>query len=350
MHTADHLRAYQHLRPRAAHMASIFRFRSHLVSALHQFFDQESFYYTNPPIMTRSDAEGAGESFNVTSKEKDFFGLGSRQPRLTVSSQLHLEALMMGLGRVWTLSPTFRAEKSITSRHLAEFWMLEAEWGTDELEGIMQLLENLIRFITVQTQKDGIIQELLTTMKGQDNTIPLDDILLRWDKISRKNWTRINYNDAVRILIDQHSRQPFDIPPENGAPLQSSHEQFLVSNSTSPIFITHYPTCIKPFYMLNASNDDATVENFDLLVQGMGEIAGGSLRIDDLLGLEHSMRRNGMDETELEWYKDLRRWGSIPHGGFGLGFDRLIAYLTGVTNLRDVVAFPRMFGKSGCLN
>ena len=331
-------------------MASIFRLRSRLVSSVHQFFDQESFYYTNPPILTRSDAEGAGESFNVTSKEKDFFGLGDRQPRLTVSSQLHLEALMTGLGRVWTLSPTFRAEKSVTSRHLSEFWMLEAEWGTEELEAVMSFVERLIRSIVEQSRNDDIIQELLTTMKGQDNTIPLDDIPKRWDKITTKNWTRMNYHDAVKLLINQHSRHPFDIPPENGAALQSSHEQFLASQSSTPVFITHYPASIKPFYMLKSQDDTTTVENFDLLVPGMGEIAGGSLRIHDLVELRKSMQRNDMDESELEWYKDLRKWGSIPHGGFGLGFDRMIAYLGGVTNLREVVAFPRMFGKSGCLN
>ena len=331
-------------------MASIFRLRSRLVSSVHKFFEQESFYYTNPPILTRSDAEGAGESFNVTSKEKDFFGLGDRQPRLTVSSQLHLESLMMGLGRVWTLGPTFRAEKSITSRHLAEFWMLEAEWGTDELEGVMTLLEHLVRYIVEQSRNDDIIRELTTTMKGQDNSIPIEDIITRWDDMSTKSWTRMNYHDAITLLINQHSRHPFDIPPENGAALQSSHEQFLASKFSTPIFITHYPVTIKPFYMLKSQSDATTVENFDLLVPGMGEIAGGSLRIHDVLELENSMRHNRMDESELQWYKDLRKWGSIPHGGFGLGFDRLIAYLAGVTNLRDVVAFPRMFGKSGCLN
>jgi asparaginyl-tRNA synthetase len=329
-------------------MASIFRLRSRLVSSIHQFFNQENFYYTNPPIITRSDAEGAGESFNVISGEKDFFGLGDKGPRLTVSSQLHLEALMMGLGRVWTLSPTFRAEESVTSRHLAEFWMLEAEWGADALETVMSLLERLVRFIVEESRKDGIIRELVSTMKGQDNTV--DEIEARWEKMALKNWSRMAYHDAITILVDQHARRPFDIPPERGLALQSSHEQFLASRSSTPVFITHYPADIKPFYMLRSKNDATKVDNFDLLIPGVGEIAGGSLRIHELAELEQSMRRNAMNETELEWYKDLRRWGSIPHGGFGLGFDRLIAYLAGVTNLREVVAFPRMFGKSGCLN
>lgn len=331
-------------------MASIFRLRSHLVSAIHQFFDQENFYYTNPPIITSSDAEGAGESFSVASKEKDFFGLGEKGPRLTVSSQLHLESLMMGLGRVWTLSPTFRAEKSITSRHLSEFWMLEAEWGTGELNDVMSFLERLIRFIVEESQKEDIVHELIMTMKGQDNSIPVAEIPSRWERMSQENWTRMKYHDAITLLIDQHKHHPFDIPPERGAILQSSHEQFLASQSSTPIFITHYPSAIKPFYMLKSQDNTTTVENFDLLAPGMGEIAGGSLRIHDLVELEQRMRDNGMDETELEWYKDLRRWGSVPHGGFGLGFDRLIGHLAGVTNLREVVAFPRMFGKSGCLN
>lgn len=331
-------------------MASIFRLRSHLVSAFHKFFDTEEFYYTNPPIITRSDAEGAGESFHVTGKEEDFFGLGEKGPRLTVSGQLHLEALMMGLGRVWTLSPTFRAEKSITSRHLAEFWMLESEWATDELENVMDMVERSIRSSLVQLQKCNMLDELMTTIKGQDNTIPVDEIPLRWEKLASSGWTRMKYDDAITILCKQHALQPFDIPPEYGAPLQSSHEQFLALQSITPIFITHYPTHIKPFYMLKSPQNSTAVENFDLLVPGMGEIAGGSLRIHELVDLEQSMRKHEMDESDLEWYKDLRRWGSIPHGGFGLGFDRLIGYVTGVTNLREVVAFPRMFGKSGCLN
>jgi asparaginyl-tRNA synthetase len=338
------------LRPRAAHIASVSRLRSQLVSGFHEFFSSEGFYYTNPPILTRSDAEGAGESFQVTSKDKDFFGLGVKAPRLTVSTQLHLEALMMGLGRVWTLSPTFRAEKSITSRHLAEFWMLEVEWGLDELEDLMSLVEKLIQFVVGKLRQSNILQELTETIKDQDNTVPVDDILSRWDKLASKEWTRMNYQDAVDILIEQHNREPFDITPVQGSSLQSSHEQFLASKSSTPVFITHYPTDIKPFYMLKSSDNPAFVENFDLLVPGMGEIAGGSLRIHDLVELGNSMQHNMMDETELEWYKDLRRWGSIPHGGFGLGFDRLLGYMAGITNLREVVAFPRMFGKSGCMN
>jgi asparaginyl-tRNA synthetase len=329
-------------------MASILRLRSKLVSSLHHFFDSESFYYTNPPITTRSDAEGAGESFHITGKEKDFFGLGAKGPRLTVSSQLHLEALMMGMGKVWTFSPTFRAEKSVTSRHLAEFWMLEAEMGAEDLESVMGLVERMVRYSVGRTA--NVVEELTTTMKGQDNTVPVDEIPARWEMMSKEGWTRMTYHDAVRILVDKHSRTPFDIPPQMGAPLQSSHEQFLASQSSTPIFITHYPTQMKPFYMLKSHDDPSTVANFDLLVPSMGEISGGSLRIHDLNELEESMRANNMDETELEWYKDLRRWGSIPHGGFGLGFDRLVGYLAGVTNLREVVAFPRMFGKSGCLN
>lgn len=331
-------------------MASLVRTRSHLVSAFHQFFNQKGFYYTNPPIITRSDAEGAGEAFHVTSGDKEFFGLGDKTPRLTVSSQLHLEALMMGLGRVWTLSPTFRAEKSVTSRHLAEFWMLEAEWGVDDLEQVSSLVENMIRSVTEYLKEENVLQELLTTIKGQDNTVDVQQLPARWDKLTSKNWARMKYHDAVNLLLEEHAHRPFDIPPEHGSQLQSTHEQFLATHSPTPIFITHYPTHIKPFYMLKSSEDPSKVSNFDLLVPGMGEIAGGSLRIHHLAELEQSMRDNGMDQSELEWYLDLRRWGTVPHGGFGLGFDRLIGYLTGVTNLREVVAFPRMFGKSGCLN
>jgi asparaginyl-tRNA synthetase len=281
---------------------------------------------------------------------KEFFGLENKLPGLTVSSQLHLEALMMGLGRVWTLSPTFRAEKSVTSRHLAEFWMLEAELVVDDLEGVMNLVETMIRSCIERLKAEDILPELMTTMSGQDNTVNVQEIPDRWDRMMSKDWTRMRYHDAVEVLLEEHSRRPFDIPPEHGSQLQSSHEQFLASRSSTPIFITHYPAKIKPFYMLKSSEDNQMVANFDLLVPGMGEIAGGSLRIHDLAELEQSMQDNGMNQTELEWYKDLRRWGTVPHGGFGLGFDRLIAYLSGVTNLREVVAFPRMSGKSGCLN
>jgi len=309
-------------------MGSVLRLRSIVVSALHKFFDSEGFYYTNPPIITSSDAEGAGEAFSVITTQDDFFGLGGlKVPKLTVSSQLHLEALMMGMGRVWTLSPTFRAEKSVTSRHLAEFWMLEAEWVIDDLDEVLNFVERMIRCLVAEVKKS---QEMETT-----------------------SFARITYTDAIKILKPEHSRNPFDIPPTEGAPLQVQHEQFLARALRKPTFITHYPRQIKPFYMLQSTKGNKElplVENFDLVVPGVGEIAGGSLRIHDLRELELSMRLNNVDEGEMEWYKDLRKWGSIPHGGFGLGFDRLIAYLAGIKNLKEVVAFPRMFGRSGCVN
>jgi len=353
-HYADHYRAHQHLRPRATHMASVLRLRSILVSAMHKFFDSEGFYYTNPPIITSSDAEGAGEAFNVTATQDDFFGLGGlKVPKLTVSSQLHLEALMMGMGRVWTLSPTFRAEKSVTSRHLAEFWMLEAEWVIDDLDELLNFVERMIRRLVAEAKKSGIVEELEKTMDGQDNTYPVDTLAPQWQEMETASFARITYTDAIKILKPEHSRNPFNIPPTQGAPLQVQHEQFLAATLRKPIFITHYPAQIKPFYMLQSTKGKKElplVENFDLVVPGTGEIAGGSLRIHDLRELELSMRRNNVDEGEMEWYKDLRKWGSVPHGGFGLGFDRLIAYLAGIKNLKEVVAFPRMFGRSGCVN
>jgi asparaginyl-tRNA synthetase len=319
------------------------------VSTLHEFFTQEDFYYTNPPILTRSDAEGAGQSFNVTCQEKDFFGLPDKGPRLTVSSQLHLEALMMGLGRVWCFGPTFRAERSMTSRHLAEFWMLEVEWGVDTLEEVMAFVERMITRVVGKVQERGMLEEIVTTIDGQDNVVPTEEIPSRWTKMTSLGWKRMIYADAVEMLLEEDSLRPFDIAPRRGRPLQSSHEQFLASQYSTPVFVTDYPAHIKPFYMLRNS-DAKTVANFDLLVPGMAEIAGGSLRTHDLTQLEQSMREKHMNESELEWYKDLRRWGSIPHGGFGLGFDRLLTYLSGLTNLREVVPFPRMYGKSGCLN
>lgn len=336
------------MRPRTSHFQSVLRLRSDLVAKLHQFFNSRQFYYTNPPIITRSDAEGAGESFAVSTIEKDFFGLG-KDPRLTVSTQLHLEALMHGLGRVWTLSPTFRAEKSDTSRHLSEFWMLEAEWIEDELEGIMTLVEDMIRSIVVRLQ-EGTLTHLMTEMDKQDNTIPVEEISERWEKLKQPNWQRMTYKKALERLKEEHQRNPFKIPPNGHLPLASAHEQFLASQSPTPIFITHYPRKFKPFYMLRSQNGDSTVENFDLLMPGMGEIAGGSLRVHDIHELEKAMEKHRMNKEDYDWYLELRKWGSVPHGGFGLGIDRLIGYLAGITNVREVVAFPRMFSKSGCLN
>lgn len=335
-------------------MGSVLRLRSLLVSAMHKFFDAQGFYYTNPPIITSSDAEGAGESFNVTATQDDFFGLGGMKlPKLTVSSQLHLEALMMGMSRVWTLSPTFRAEKSVTSRHLAEFWMLEAEWVVDDLARVLDFVEALIRFLAVEGRTAGIVEELERTMEGQDNVYPVDTIGPRWEQVATATFARLSYLDAIDMLRTEHARNRFNIPPVAGAPLQAQHEQFLASTMQKPLFITHYPKQIKPFYMLESAlgtSDLPLVENFDLVVPGIGEIAGGSLRIHDFGELQKSMQANNVDEGEMEWYKDLRRWGSVPHGGFGLGFDRLIAYLAGIKNLKEVVAFPRMFGRSGCVN
>jgi asparaginyl-tRNA synthetase len=353
-HYAEHYRAHQHLRPRARHMGSVLRLRSLLVSTMHKFFDSQGFTYTNPPVVTSSDAEGAGESFNVIATQEDFFGLGGiKLPKLTVSTQLHLEALMMGMGRVWTLSPTFRAEKSVTSRHLAEFWMLEAEWVADDLDQLVNFVERMLRHLVTEGRKSGIVEELEKTMDKQDNVYPVDILAPRWEEIATTTFARLTYTEAIRILQAEHSQRPFNIPPVEGAPLQAQHEQYLAMTLEKPIFITHYPRQIKPFYMLTSpdgTNDLPHVENFDLVVPGIGEIAGGSLRIHDLRELELSMRADNVDEGELEWYKDLRKWGSVPHGGFGLGFDRLIAYLAGIRNLKEVVAFPRMFGRSGCVN
>lgn len=328
-------------------MASIFRLRSVVVSAVHKFFDQEQFYYTNPPIIVRADAEGAGETFTITQTHRNFFG-PKKRPRLTVSSQLHLEAMMMGLGKVWTLGPTFRAEKSITSRHLCEFWMLEAEFLADQLQDITDNLASLIRFVINELRKSDILTELTTTLP-QLASYQEGEILSRWDSLAQDQWAEISYDEAIARLISQHEIEAFDIPPLADLPLQSEHEQYIASLFSTPVFVTHYPAGFKPFYM-QKSQDREKVNNFDLIVPRMGEIAGGSLRVDDLEELRASMEKNKMDWAQLRWYRDLRRWGSVPHGGYGLGFDRFIAYLTGVNNLREVVAFPRFHGTSGCKN
>jgi len=342
------MRQWQHLRPRVASMASIFRLRSAVVSAVHKFYDQEEFYYTNPPIIVRSDAEGAGETFTITQTHRNFFGLKDKKSRLTVSSQLHLEAMMMGLGKVWTLSPTFRAEKSITSRHLCEFWMLEAEFLADQLQDLTSNLASLLRFVVNELRKGDILTELITTLP-QVEAYRENEILSRWDNLAQTKWTEMSYDEAIKRLIPQHDIKPFDIAPVAGNPLQSEHEQFIASMFSTPVFITHYPATIKPFYM-QKSEDQMSVNNFDLIVPEMGEIAGGSLRVDDLAELRAIMEEKQMDRHELRWYRDLRRWGSVPHGGYGLGFDRFIAYLAGIDNVREVAAFPRFYGTSGCQN
>ncbi len=309
-----------------------------------------------------------------------------------MSSQLHLEALAQSVGRVWTLSPAFRAEKSDTPRHLSEFYMLEAEMCfVEDLGQIMGLLESLIKYLVLKLQRSAVHVELQQALsrnndagEAMDSVIPADVLGKRWAGLTSDVWPRITYKEALALLDDAGSRgkATFDSKPSTGSGLRAEHERYLAEHvgEGSPVFVTCYPRGLKPFYMASrptdardgANEEEASVSCFDLIVPDICELAGGSMREHKLADLLDNMRSHGLTETgnedhrtpyhaaaltasalsgksaSLQWYVDLRRYGSVPHGGFGLGFDRLLAYLSGVCNLRDIVAFPRSYGRCDC--
>jgi asparaginyl-tRNA synthetase len=372
-----------HLRPRTPFNSALLRLRSDAIATVTRFFASQSFTQTHPPIITSSDCEGAGEVFTVApagsmaGDEKDGGKNDAQEPffrspkYLTVSTQLHLEALAQSVGNVWTLSPTFRAEKSDTSRHLSEFYMLEAEMSfVDDLGSVMDLTENMLRALSKDMYETAVVQEILTRSKQSsgEGLAPPDEVRGRWEGLMQPSWPRITYTEAI-ALLQQNKAESFEHKPTWGAGLQSEHERYLarvVGGGVKPVFVTDYPRDIKAFYMLpspKSAEDRATVECFDLLVPEFCEIAGGSMREHRLAPLLEAMRRQGMatppldthvpgdngsNGNSLDWYVDLRRWGSPPHGGFGLGFDRLLSYLSGVQTIRDTVAFPRWFGRCDC--
>lgn len=400
--SVDHLRMYPHLRLRIPLYALLARTRALVLEKVHHFYGgigsseedvkEDQALYVQPPLITSSDCEGAGETFTISPKvksnpapwaekeEKHYF----RAPKyLTVSSQLHLEAFSAELGNVWTLSPTFRAEESDTARHLSEFWMLESEFRSiDNLPNLTRKVERLIKYITRSLLDSHLKEELLSyhaNNRQKEETGEGTDLQTRWDALLSTDWTTIKYVDAISALRKAagSSRGLFHYTPtwENG--LQLEHERWIAEHvgDNKPVFVTHYPKAQKPFYMLGSSADtdkEATVECFDLLLPyGICEVAGGSLRHHDLEKLIGTMREKGLlkrsqqvveDQTDaqypylqqgeslntLEWYADLRRYGSSPHGGFGVGVDRLIMYLTGVHHVRDIVPFPRTFGTALC--
>ncbi|TIB75281.1 putative asparaginyl-tRNA synthetase [Wallemia mellicola] len=323
-HGSEHLRDNAHLRVRSRQIASVIRLRDQLSYNFASWFKDFGFMNVQPPIITSSDCEGAGEVFEVRhpTKSEKFFG---RDAYLSVSTQLHLEAISSGFSRVYTLSPTFRAEGSQTNRHLAEFWMLEAELSfVEDLETVMQVVENSIK---------SSVKNLTEHSEG----IPSMSV--------DSDWPRLTYTEAIEILKKRHEDAPFQYIPEWGASLQSEHERYLADTYYGrPLFVTDYPENIKPFYM-RVNDDGKTVSCFDLLAPGIGELAGGSLREERLQVLEDKMSTAGLDRETYGWYVDLRRFGSVPHGGFGIGYERLISALSGVSNLRDVVLFPRWAGR-----
>ncbi|KAI9772063.1 MAG: asparaginyl-tRNA synthetase [Geoglossum simile] len=414
-HTQEYLRTIPHLRPRTPFNSLLLRLRSHSIARLTSFFAQREFVQTHPPIITSSDCEGAGEVFTVatcapeappsaqtplhnssnaaddTRSDGSFF----RAPKyLTVSSQLHLEALAQSVGRVWALSPTFRAERSDTSRHLSEFYMLEAELSfVDSLDPIMTLVEDMIRDLVRSLYDSRVGQELLFAKRtgegGKEDLISMTGKVLqsRWEGILSSPWPRITYTRAIQRLHEavRDTDVSFEAHPSWDTGLQAEHERFIADDigKGSPVFVTDYPQDTKAFYMLPSRPESGggevksaprpTAACFDLLMPEICEVAGGSLREHRLAELLRSMDSRGMigtrrppstggdaepppanrtfsdeDLGNLKWYADLRRWSSVPHGGFGLGFDRLLGYLSGMKNIREVVAFPRWVGRCDC--
>ncbi|KAL4727613.1 asparaginyl-tRNA synthetase [Fusarium chlamydosporum] len=372
--TPESLRTISHLRMRTPLNSTMLRLRSDATAMLTQFFFRERFQQTHPPIITSSDCEGAGEAFAVKASSPDEF---FREPKyLTVSSQLHLEALAQALGNVWTLSPTFRAEQSDTSRHLSEFYMLEAEMSfVDDMNEVMNLAQRMLNSLASGIKELNAAKELeqnRADSREPSERLAFNDLVeqeqldRRWrGMLATKIWPRITYSEAIEIL--EPIADQFEHKPTWGAGLQSEHEKYLAekigydkaADAYVPIFITQYPRDIKAFYMRQSSSSPSsglTVDCFDLLVPNMGELAGGSMREHRLPQLEENMRALGLEVPskrstggrELAWYLDLRRWGCPPHGGFGLGFDRLLSYLSGVPNVRDVVPFPRHYHRCDC--
>ena len=362
-----------------------------------KYFRDRHFVRLQPPIITSCDCEGAGEVFTVSSNaptlptkndvtpSQDQCPAFFRNPKfLTVSSQLHLEAFVNEHQKVWTLSPTFRAERSDTPRHVSEFWMLEAELQTESLQEVMDLVEDMIRSLTLHLHGSGFIEELLNAHRGSNPSEKTGDAYYpalldqRWNGLMRTSWPRITYRHAMQQLQDavESEEVQFQYPPSWATGLQLEHEKYLAAavGNGSPVFVTDYPEEIKPFYMLpsspnaNTFSEHETVACFDLLLPDMCEVVGGSLREHRLQNLTQAMRDHGLnvsaenalsegnigdmspfaEKGNLDWYTDLRRYGSVPHGGFGLGFDRLLAYLAGIGNIKDVVPWPRYYGRCDC--
>ena len=343
-HTLEFLREMIHLRPRTSTFGAVFRIRNILATAIHEFFQSRGFYWVHTPIITSSDCEGAGDLFSVTSLDfenlprrdggvdfsKDFFG---RRVFLTVSGQLEAEFLVMSLGKVYTFGPTFRAENSNTTRHLSEFWMIEPEMAFADLRDDMSLAEEFFRSLCRVVIGQG--EREIAFLEKQYRRISVGELL----KLAETPFAHITYSDAVREL--KTARERFEFPVEWGVDLQSEHERHLTDVVLKgPVIVTDYPKRIKPFYMrLNA--DGETVGAMDVLVPKIGEIIGGSQREERIGILEERMQQMGISADALQWYLDLRRFGSAPHAGFGLGFERLVQYITGMANIRDVIPCPR---------
>lgn len=335
-HSPEFLRTIAHLRPRTNLFSAVFRIRSVASLAIHTFFQQSGFVYVHTPIITCSDAEGAGEMFHVTTEHMDdFFG---KKAGLTVSGQLNAEAYALAFGGVYTFGPTFRAENSNTPRHAAEFWMVEPEIAFADLNDDMKLAEAMLKYIITD-----VLDECEFEMEFLNNFID-KGLIDRLDAVLDADFAHVTYTEAIDIL--SKSGESFEYPVEWGCDLQTEHERYLTEKYLKkPVFVTDYPKGIKAFYM-RLNDDGKTVAAMDLLVPGIGELIGGSQREERLDVLEKRIKEMGLSEDTYWWYMDLRRYGGTRHAGFGLGLERLIMYLTGVSNIRDVIPFARTVGSA----
>jgi len=335
-HSPEFLRTIAHLRPRTNLFSAVFRIRSVAAHAIHCFFQERGFVYVHTPIITCSDAEGAGEMFHVTTDHKeDFFG---KPAGLTVSGQLNAEAYALAFSDVYTFGPTFRAENSNTPRHAAEFWMIEPEIAFADLNDDMKLAEDMLKYII-----EKVIESCPSEMEFLDNFV-CKGLMERLKSVASSDFGRITYTDAIELL--SNSGEKFEFPVFWGCDLQTEHERYISeTHFKKPVFVTDYPKDIKAFYM-RLSDDEKTVAAMDLLVPGVGELIGGSQREERMDVLMRRIEEMGLEPEVYSWYLDLRRFGGTKHAGFGIGFERLIMYLTGVSNIRDVVPFPRTVGSA----
>lgn len=362
-HSLEFLREKAHLRIRTNTFSAVMRVRSKIAFAVHKYFQENGFYYVNTPIITGSDAEGAGEMFRVTTLndknpplneegnvnyKEDFFG---KETNLTVSGQLEAETYAMAMGKVYTFGPTFRAENSNTSRHLAEFWMIEPEVAFNDLADNMDLAEDFIKYVVqyalTHCQED--LEFLSKRLIDEEKSKPQHErsgmeLIEKLRFVTDNNFKRVSYTEAIDILKNSklNKKKKFQYPIEEwGADLQSEHERYLVEKHFEcPVILFDYPAKIKAFYM-RLNEDGKTVRAMDILFPGIGEIVGGSQREERLDVLQEKIKTLGIDEKELWWYLDLRKFGTAVHSGFGLGFERLVQFVTGMSNIRDVIPFPR---------
>ncbi len=349
-HSLEYLRTIAHLRPRSNTFNAVFRVRSVAAFALHKFFNENGFVYVHTPLITGSDCEGAGEMFRVTTLDpenpprnedgtvdfsKDFFG---KHTGLTVSGQLNVETFAMAFAKVYTFGPTFRAERSNTQRHAAEFWMVEPEMAFADLKDYMDTAEAMIKYVLRY-----VMQECPRELEFFDKFIE-NGLIERMNNLISSEFGRITYTEAIELL--RKSGHEFEYPVEWGIDMQTEHERYLTEKIFGkPVFVTDYPKEIKAFYM-RQNDDGKTVAAADMLVPGVGELIGGSQREERLDKLNEAIERFGLNPEDYWWYCDLRRYGGTKHAGFGLGFERLIMYITGISNIRDVEAFPRTTGNA----